>query len=151
MNEITTVGADLAKEVIVVCAGDAQGRTVYFKQFSFAGFAEWAAKLSACTFGIEACSTAHHWARFLSAHGHTPKLMAAEFVVPFRKSQGAKNDRNDAQAILAAVRQADMRFVSVKSVDQQAMLAWHRARAGFGEERKALLNRTRGLLAEFGV
>jgi transposase len=151
MNEITTVGADLAKEVIVVCAGDAQGRTVYFKQLSFAGFAEWAAKLSACTFGMEACSTAHHWARFLRAHGHTPKLMAAEFVTPFRKSQSAKNDRNDAQAILAAVRQPDMRFVSVKSVDQQAMLAWHRARAGFGEERKALLNRTRGLLAEFGV
>jgi len=91
MNEITTVGADLAKEVIVVCAGDAQGRTVYFKQFSFAGFAEWAAKLSACTFGMEACSTAHHWARFLSAHGHTPKLMAAEFVGPFRKSQSTKN------------------------------------------------------------
>jgi transposase len=151
MNEITTVGADLAKEVIVVCAGDAQGRPVYFKQFSFAGFAEWAAKLSPCTFGMEACSSAHHWARFLSERGHTPKLMAADFVAPFRKSQGAKNDRNDAQAILTAVRQPDMRFVSVKSVDQQAMLAWHRARAGFGEERKALLNRTRGLLAEFGV
>jgi len=56
MNEITTVGADLAKEVIVVCAGDAQGRPVYFKQFSFAGFADWAAKLSPCTFGMEACS-----------------------------------------------------------------------------------------------
>ena len=138
------------KGVIVVCAGDAQGRTVYFKQFSFAGFAEWAAKLSACTFGMEACSTAHHWARFLSAHGHPPKLMAAEFVGPFRKSRSTKNDRNDAQAILAAVRQPDMRFVSVKSVDQQAMLAWHRARAGFSEERKALLNRTRGLLAQTG-
>ena len=151
MNQITTVGVDLAKEVIVVCAGDAQGRTVYFKQFSFAGFAEWSVKLAPCAFGMEACSSAHHWARFLGAHGHTAKLMAAEFVAPFRKSQGAKNDRNDAQAILTAVRQPDMRFVSVKSVDQQAMLAWHRARAGFGEERKALLNRTRGLLAEFGV
>jgi transposase len=151
MNEITTVGVDLAKDVIVVCAGDAQGRAMYFKQFSFAGFAEWAVKLSPCTFGLEACSSAHHWARFLSDRGHTPKLMAADFVAPFRKSQGAKNDRNDAQAILTAVRQPDMRFVSVKSVDQQAMLAWHRARAGFGEERKALLNRTRGLLAEFGV
>lgn len=151
MNEITTVGVDLAKDVIVVCAGDAQGRPMYFKHFSFAGFAEWAAKLLPCTFGMEACSSAHHWARFLSDRGHTPKLMAADFVAPFRKSQGAKNDRNDAQAILTAVRQPDMRFVSVKSVDQQAMLAWHRARAGFGEERKALLNRTRGLLAEFGV
>jgi transposase len=151
MNQITTVGVDLAKEVIVVCTGDAQGRSVYFKQFSFAGFAEWAAKLAPCTFGMEACGSAHHWARFLGEHGHTAKLMAAEFVAPFRKSQGAKNDRNDAQAILTAVRQPDMRFVTVKSVDQQAMLAWHRARAGFGEERKALLNRARGLLAEFGV
>jgi transposase len=151
MNEITTVGVDLAKEVIVVCAGDAEGRTRYFKQLSFSGFAEWAVNLPPCTFGMEACSSAHHWARFLASQGHTPKLMAAEFVAPFRKSHGAKNDRNDAQAILVAVRQADMRFVSVKSVDQQAMLAWHRARSGFGEERTALLNRTRGLLAEFGV
>jgi transposase len=77
--------------------------------------------------------------------------MAAEFVAPFRLSRGAKNDRNDAQAILTAVRQPDMRFVTVKGVDQQAMLAWHRTRAGFNEQRKALLNRTRGLLAEFGV
>jgi transposase len=151
MNEITTVGVDLAKEVIVVCAADALGRTGYFKQLSFQGFAEWAMKLPRCTFGLEACSTAHHWGRFLSAHGHTPKLMAAEFVAPFRKSQGAKNDRNDAQAVLVAVRQPDMRFVLVKSVDQQAMLAWHRARSGYQMERTALLNRTRGLLAEFGV
>ena len=71
MNEITTVGVDLAKEVIVVCAGDARGRGVYFKQFSFASFAEWAVKLPACTFGMEACSSAHHWARFLGEHGHT--------------------------------------------------------------------------------
>ena len=131
MNEITTVGVDLAEEVIMVCAGDAQGRTRYFKQLGFESFARWAATLPACTFGMEACSTAHHWARFLGRHGHTPKLMAAEFVAPFRKSQGAKNDRNDAQAILAAVRQPDMRFVSVKSLEQQAMLAWHRARSGF--------------------
>lgn len=151
MNEITTVGVDLAKEVIVVCAADAQGRAQYFKQFSFQGFAEWAVKLSPCTFGMEACSTAHHWSRFLRTHGHTPKLMAAEFVAPFRKSQGAKNDRNDAQAILVAVRQPDMRLVSVKSVDQQAMLAWHRTRSGYQMERTALVNRMRGLLAEFGV
>ena len=143
MNEITTVGVDLAKEVIVVCAADAQGRTRYFKQLGFQGFAEWAVKLLRCTFGMEACSTAHHWGRFLSAHGHTPTLMAAEFVAPFRKSQGAKNGRNDAQAILVAVRQPDMRFVSLKSVEQQAMLAWRRTRSGYGMERTALLNRTR--------
>lgn len=151
MNEITTVGVDLAKEVIMVCAGDAQGHPIYFKRFSFSGFGEWAAKLPPCVFGLEACSSAHHWARFLAAHGHTPKLIAAELVTPFRMSRGAKNDRNDAQAILCAVRQPQMRFVTAKSIDQQAMLAWHRARAGYLEERKALLNRTRSMLAEFGV
>ena len=151
MNEITTVGADIAKEVIVVCAADAAGRAVYFKQFSFAGFAEWAANLPPCVIGMEACSSAHHWARFLSERGHTPKLMAAEMVAPFRMSRGAKNDRNDAQAILCAVRQPNMRFVTAKSIDQQAVLAWHRARSGYLDERKALLSRTRGLLAEFGV
>ena len=93
MNEITTVGVDLAKEVIVVCAGDAAGRAVFFRQFSFAGFAEWAANLSPCRIGIEACSSAHHWARFLTRHGHTPRLMAAEVVEPYRLSRGAKNDR----------------------------------------------------------
>jgi transposase len=111
MNEITAVGVDLAKEVIVVCAADASGRPIN--------------------------------------HGHTPKLMAAELVAPFRMSRGAKNDRNDAQAILCAVRQPNMRFVTVKSIDQQAMLAWHRSRSGYLDERKALLSRTRGLLAEF--
>lgn len=151
MNEITTVGVDLAKEVIVVCAGDTTGRTRFFKQFNFEGFAAWAANLPPCTIGMEACSSAHHWARFLRSHGHTPQLMAAEFVVPFRKSKGAKNDRNDAQAILTAVLQPEMRFVSVKSVEQQSMLACHRMRQGWHAERTALINRTRGLLAEFGI
>jgi transposase len=151
MNEITTVGVDLAKKVIVVCAANAAGRAIYFKQLSFSGFAEWAANLPPCLIGMEACSSAHYWARYLAERGHTPKLMAAELVAPFRMSRGAKNDRNDAQAILCAVRQPNMRFVTVKSIDQQAMLAWHRARSGYLEERKALLSRTRGLLAEFGV
>jgi len=151
MSEITTVGVDLAKDVIVVCAGDAAGRTVYFRQFSFRAFAMWAANLPPCIFGMEACSSAHHWARRLASFGHTPRLMAPEFVKPFRKSQGAKNDRNDARAILSAVREPDMRFVAPKSEDQQAILAWHRMRAGWMAERTALVNRLRGLLAEFGL
>jgi transposase len=77
--------------------------------------------------------------------------MAAEFVKPFRKSQGAKNDRNDAQAIVTAMRQPDMRFVSVKTIDQQAVLAWHCMRRGWTDEKTAIMNRVRGLLAEFGV
>lgn len=151
MNEITTVGVDLAKEVIVVCATDTVGNIVLVRQFSFQGFGAWAGKLPPCTFAMEACGSAHYWARRLAQQGHTARLMAGEFVTPFRKSKGAKNDRNDAQAILAAVRQPDMRFVAVKSVDQQAMLGWHRMRAGWEQERTALMNRIRGLLAEFGV
>jgi len=151
MAEVTTVGVDLSKEVIVVCAADARGRTLYFKQLSFAGFGQWAANLPACVIGMEVCSSAHHWARFLARQGHTPRLMAAEHVAPFRMSRGAKNDRNDAQAIAMAVVQPNMRFVTPKSLDQQAMLAWHRARSGYVEERTALLNRMRGLLAEFGI
>jgi transposase len=151
MTEITTVGVDLAKEVIVVCAGDRTGRPMFSRQFSFHGFAQWAAMLSKATFGMEARSSAHHWARWLTERGHVARLMAAEHVAPFRMSKGAKNDRNDAQAILTAVLQPAMRFVSVKSVDSQAMLAVHTMRRGWNAERTTLLNRTRGLLAEFGI
>ena len=151
MNEITTVGVDLAKEVIAVCAADRSGRTVFTRVFRRDTFAAWAVQLPPCVFGMEACGAAHHWARWLASHGHTPRLMAAEFVQPFRKSRAAKNDRNDAEAVLTAVRQPNMRFVTVKSVEQQACLSWHRLRQGFSEERTALINRVRGLLGEFGV
>jgi transposase len=151
MNEITTVGVDLAKELIVACAGNAQGRVLYCKSLSFAGFAEWLARLSPCTVGFEACSSAHYWARFAREHGHETKLMAADQVCRFRRNRSAKNDRNDAEAVLAAVQHPEMRFVSVKSVDQQALLAWHRTRIGYCHDRTALINRVRGLLAEFGV
>jgi transposase len=151
MNQITTVAADLAKDLIVVCAADASGRTLFFKQFGFRGFASWAANLPPCTVAMEACSSAHFWARTLMALGHHPKLLAPDLVKPFRKSKGAKNDRNDAQAILIAALQPEMRFVSVKSVEQQSILACHRMREGWKSERTALINRVRGLLAEFGI
>ena len=150
MNQITTVGVDLAKNVIVICAADAEWQVQFFKQLNFKAFGQWAAMLPPCTIGMEACSSAHHWGRRLGAYGHTVRLMAAEFVKPFRKSKGAKNDRNDAQAIVTAMRQADMRYVSVKSIDQQSVLAWHCMRRGWSDEKTALMNRTRGLLAEFG-
>ena len=151
MNEITTVGVDLAKEVIAVCAADGAGRIVFTRIFRRDRFAAWAVQLPPCVLGLEACGAAHHWARWLTSHGHTPRLMAAEFVQPFRKSRAAKNDRNDAEAVLTAVRQPNMRFVAVKSVEQQACLSWHRMRQGWIEERTALINRLRGLLGEFGV
>ena len=99
--------------------------------------------------GLEACSGAHEWARRFAQHGHTVKLMAPKFVAPYRKS--GKNDGNDAEAICEAVSRPSMRFVPVKSVEQQAMLTLHRVRLGFVEERTATINRIRGLLAEFGV
>src|SRR5215813_8170463 len=151
MNQITTVGVDLAKELIVACAADAAGRTQFYKRFGFQGFAAWAANLPPCTIAMEACSSAHYWARTLSALGHNVKLLAPDLVKPFRKSQAAKNDRNDAQAILITALQPDMRFVAVKSLEQQSILAVHRMREGWRSERTALINRVRGLLAEFGL
>jgi transposase len=151
MDQITTVAVDLAKDVIVVVGGDCAGREMMTRQFSFHGFGHWAATLSPCVVGMEACASAHYWARRLQSYGHTVRLMAPEFVKPFRKSQGAKNDRNDARAILIAVLQPSMRFVPAKSVEQQTMLAVHRMRKGFSYERTSLINRMRGLLAEFGV
>src|SRR6202521_5002520 len=140
MNEITTVGVDLAKEVIAVCGADRSGKTVFTRVFRREAFAAWAVQLPPCVFGLEACGAAHHWARWLTRHGHMPQLMAAEFVKPFRKSRAAKNDRNDAEAVLTAVRPPNMRFVAAKSVEQQACLAWHRMRQGFSEERTALMS-----------
>jgi transposase len=98
---------------------------------------------------MEACASSHHWGRWFAARGHTARLIPAEFVKPFRP--GGKNDAADAEAIAIAARQPTMRFVAIKSIEQQAILAWHSVRNGWQEERTALMNRTRGLLAEFGV
>jgi transposase len=150
MDKRTTVGIDLAKDVFAICVLDAHGAVLDRKVLRRAAFERWAESLSEpCTVAMEACGSAHHWGRFFAARGHTARLLAAEFVVPFR--QGGKNDGNDALAIAIAARQPTMRFVPVKTVEQQAILAWHRMRQGWIEERTALLNRLRGLLAEFGL
>ena len=148
---ITTVGIDLAKDVITVYAQDTHGRCVLSRNFKFGELAEWLVQLpEGCLVGMEACSTAHHWGRRMQAMGLQPRLMAAEFVQAFRKSKSAKNDHNDAEAIAIAVRQPTMRFVAIKNETQQSRLAWHRAREGWKEERTALINRCRGMLLEFG-
>jgi len=150
--DITTAGIDLAKEVITVCAQDRVGRNVERRDLKRTTFGQWLMRLpKGCVVGMEACNSAHYWAREMKALGLEPRIMAAEFVQPFRKSRATKNDRNDAEAIAVAVRQASMRFVAVKSVDQQARLVRHRFREGWKEERTALGNRIRGVLAEFGV
>lgn len=149
--DIKTVGIDLAKDIITICAMDAHGQVVEARNLRFATLAAWLVQLPAgCLIGMEACSSAHHWARRMLAFGLQPRVMAAEFVKPFRKSRRTKNDHNDAEAIAIAVQQARMRFVAIKSETQQARLAWHRLREGWKEERTALINRIRGLLLEFG-
>src|SRR6478752_5511619 len=110
------------------------------------------AALPPCTIGMEACSGAHHWARLFMQHGHTVRLMAPKFVAPYRLSgKQGKNDAADAAAICEAVQRPNMRFVPVKSQDEQARLCIHRVRQGFVEQRTATINRLRGLLSEFGI
>ena len=149
MAKVTTVGIDLAKGVFSVHGVDEAGRVVLRKTVSRAKFAEAIAQLPPCLIGMEACTGAHHWAREFSKFGHTVKLMAPKFVVPYRKR--GKNDGNDAEAICEAVARPTMRFVPVKSIEQQAMIALHRVRQGYVEERTGLINRIRAVLAEMGV
>jgi transposase len=149
--DITSAGADLAKSLITVCTQDASGRTVERRDLRREAFPSWLQRLPpGCIVGMEACSASHYRARAMAAMGLSPRIMPAEFVQPFRKSRAGKNDRNDAEAIAIAAREANMRFVAVKSVEQQARLARHRMREGWKEERTAHGNRIRGLLAEFG-
>jgi len=151
MNTIT-IGVDLAKSVFAVCTVDAAGRVLARQEFKREAFGRWLAQVPAGTVvAMEACSGAHHWARRSLEHGLEPRIMAAQFVTPFRKARATKNDHADAEAIATAARQGNMRFVPVKDVDQQAWLSWHRVREGYKVESLAIGNRIRGLLAEFGV
>ena len=149
MMKVTTVGLDLAKLIFTIHGVDDHGKVVLRKTVRRAKLLEVFAQLPTCVVGMEACSGAQHWARELRKLGHEPRIMAAEFVEPYR--QGGKNDANDAAAICEAVGRPKMRFVPMKSVEQQAVLAVHRLRQGVVEERTALANRLRGLLAEYGV
>ena len=149
MEHITTVGIDLAKRVFAVHGVDGAGRVVVRRTVKREDLVELVAGLSPCLIGMEAGSGAHEWARRFQAFGHTVRLMAAKFVVPYRRN--GKNDGNDAEAICEAVSRPGMRFVPIKSAEQQAVLTVHRVRQGFVEERTSTINRIRGLLAEFGV
>ena len=147
-----TIGVDLAKHVFSICEVDERGSVRQRKELRRDGFTVWLAQVPAGTVvAMEACSGAHHWARRCLEHGLQPRLIAAQFVTPFRKSCRTKNDRNDAEAIATAARQGNMRFVPVKTIDQQTRLSWHRVREGDKTESLSISNRLRGLLAEFGV
>ena len=146
---ITTVGSDLAKNVFSVHGVDAHGKIVLKKTVSRSKLLECFANLPLCRVAMEACSGAHHWARRLSAMGHDARIIAPRFVIPYRKS--GKNDSNDSEAICEAASRPAMRFVPVKSSEQQAVLCLHRIRSERVAERTAQLNQIRGLLSEFGL
>jgi transposase len=147
--EITTVGIDLAKAVFQIHAVDERGKTVMKKQLKRDQVAAFFAKLPPCLIGMEACGSAHHWARKLEGFGHTVRLMAPQFVKPYVKTN--KNDAADAEAICEAVARPNMRFVPIKNIEQQSVLSLHRVRQGFVKARTAQANQIRGLLGEFGL
>jgi len=127
--KITTVGIDLAKNVFQVHGVDGRGKAVLRKSLKRAEVVKFFANLEPCLVGMEACGSAHFWARKLIELGHTVKLMAPQFVKPYVKTN--KNDARDAEAICEAVARPNMRFVPVKTAAQQAVLALHRGRQGF--------------------
>jgi transposase len=152
-GEAVRVGVDLAKRVIQVHAVDSAGHVLSGRALSRDKFLPWCAQLPAgCIVAMETSSSAHHWARKLAALGLDARIIAAQLVSPYRK-QGAsgKNDANDAAAICETASRPQMHFVPVKTIEQQSMLCVHRLREGMKADRTACINRTRGLLAEFGL
>jgi len=149
--KIIRVGVDLAKNVFQMHGVDRDENPVWRRKLTRA---EWLKVLldkiePGCEIGMEACGSAHHWARLLRAKGFTVKLIAPQFVKPYVKSN--KNDANDAEAICEAMSRPNMRFVSVKTVEQQDIQAVHRVRFELSNQRKAKANQIRGLVAEYGL
>lgn len=147
--KIMTVGIDLAKNVFKVHGVNEHGKTVLRKQLKRDQVATFFAIMPQCLIGMEACGSAHHWARKLRSLGHDVRLMAPQFVKPYVKTN--KNDVADAEAICEAVGRPNMRFVPIKDIEQQAVLSLHRVRQGLVKARTAQANQIRGLLAEFGL
>jgi transposase len=150
---VARVGVDLSKRAYQVHAVDRSGRVLIAKSVSASRFLAWCAELPAgCLVAMEACGGAHHVARLLRLLGLDARLVAGHFVTPYRMAgKSGKNDANDAAAICEAAGRPQMRFVSIKTADQQGQLAVHRLREGYKAERTALINRIRGLMTEFGL
>lgn len=147
--KVMRIGLDIAKEVFVAHGVDATERAALRKSLRRGQVLRFFAQLEPCLVAMESCASAHYWARELRTLGHEVVLIAPQFVTPYRR--GGKNDDNDAEAICEAAGRPDMRFVPVKSPEQQAVLVVHRARELLKGERTALVNQTRGLLGEFGI
>jgi transposase len=149
MKEVSMIGLDLAKSVFQVHGVDAAGHVVVRRALKRAQVLRFFRALAPCTVALEACGTAHHWARAIARCGHTVRLVPPAYVKPFVKR--GKNDAVDAEAICEAASRPSMRFVPVKSVDQQAVAMLHRSRALLVKSRTMQINALRAHLAEFGV
>lgn len=147
--KITTIGLDIAKSVFHLVVVNHVGRVVKKKQLKRKQVLSYMAKLEPCLIVMEACGGAHYWAREFVALGHQVRLIAPQYVKPYVK--GNKNDYNDAEAITEAGQRPSMRFVPIKSVEQQDIQNFHRQRERIKKARTALVNQTRGLLAEYGI
>ena len=147
--KITRIGLDLAKRVFVVHGVDERERACLRKKLRRDEMLAFFAKLSPCVVAMEACSSSHYWARELQKLGHTVRQIAPHFIKPYRRGQ--KNDERDAEAICEAAGRTNMRFVPVKSVEQQAVLMLHGTRALLVANRTALVNQIRGFLGECGI
>jgi transposase len=149
MGEISTIGLDIAKSVFQVHGVDGTGTVLIRKRVSRAKVLEYFGGLPPCLVGIEACPSAHHWGRELKEFGHTVKLMPPSYVKAYLKR--SKNDANDAAAICEAVTRPSMRFVPIKTKEQQTALMLHRTRQLLVRQRTMLSNALRGHLAELGI
>ena len=147
--QITTIGLDLAKSIFQVHGVDASGQILVRKSLRRSQMLPFFTKLPPCLVGMEACGTSHYWARELIKLGHEVRLMPPAYVKPYVKR--GKTDAADAEAVCEAVTRSTMRFVPVKSPEQQAALSIHRTRDLLVKQRTQLINMIRGLLAEFGV
>ncbi|MFQ6099516.1 MAG: IS110 family transposase [Armatimonadota bacterium] len=147
--QVTTIGIDLGKHVFQVHGVDAKGKAVLRKRLRRGQVLPFFANIAPCLIGMEACGSAHHWARELMALGHEVKLMPPSYVKAYVKR--GKNDAADAEATCEAVRRPSMRFVPVKSAEQQSVLMLHRSRDLLIRQRTMLVNALRAHLAELGI
>jgi transposase len=149
MQTITTIGLDIAKSVFQVHGVDTEGNVIVRRQLKRRYMLAFFQKLPPCLIGIEACASSHHWSRELQTLGHTVRLMPPAYVKPYVKRQ--KNDATDAEAICEAVTRPNMRFVAIKTPEQQSCLTLHRTRHLFIRQQTAVINAIRAHMAEFGI
>lgn len=150
MNANTIIGIDLAKNIFEITGADASGKNIFKKRLKRGEMAAFFAQFPSSRIAMEACGGAHHWARMLKQQGHSPQLIAAQYVKPFKLTV-QKNDRNDAQAIVEAALRPLMKFVAVKTLAQQDLQSLHRVRKQLIDMRVMIVNQIRGLLMEYGI